>query len=104
MKSTAERCHELEDYALCNLNENKTVCDQKFNFTDSHQQTEVFLENKTMIYSSMYNYMAKMWCRKELEDGRILVFRYHYPKSSANNIVLVIQNELDMPPVADVWG
>ncbi|CAH2233547.1 jg13181 [Pararge aegeria aegeria] len=99
VESIPERCLELEDYAYCNLKNNKTVCDEKYNFTD----TDAILVNKTAIYSDIY-YMAKMWCRKILEDGQILVFRYHYPQSGTNSTLrLIIQDELDVTPADDVW-
>ncbi|XP_034840377.1 integrin beta-PS-like [Maniola hyperantus] len=98
-ESASTRCLELNDYAYCNFNENKTVCDEKYNFTD----TDVILVNKTSIYTHRW-FMAKMWCRKVLDDGRILVYRYHYPKSAISSTLrLIIQDELDMPAVADVW-
>ncbi|XP_052740856.1 integrin beta-PS [Bicyclus anynana] len=97
-ESATKRCAELEGYAYCNFNDNKTICDEKYNFTD----TDVILVNKTSIHSSAW-YMAKMWCEQVLDDGRILVFRYHYPKSSSTTMRLIIQDELDMPAVADIW-
>ncbi|OWR50970.1 integrin beta pat-3-like [Danaus plexippus] len=95
----AKRCKELEEYAYCNYNANKTICDEKFNHTD----TEVILVNKTEIYSADW-YMAKMWCRKYLDDGRILVFKYHYPNSTTtSSLLLIIQNELDMKSHVNLW-
>ncbi|CAH2240128.1 jg6382 [Pararge aegeria aegeria] len=95
----AERCAELQDFAYCNFKENKTYCDVKFSF----KNTDVVLSSKALMTSDDW-YMAKMWCRQVLDDGKILVFRYHYPKSATSSTLrLIIQNELDLPPVAQVW-
>ncbi|XP_052747157.1 integrin beta-PS [Bicyclus anynana] len=99
VESKANRCPELEDYAYCNLNMNKTTCDDKFNLTN----TDVIIVNKTTMYSDRW-YLAKMWCTKVLDNERILVFRYHYPKTASNStLLLIIQDELEDQPVADVW-
>ncbi|XP_046961775.1 integrin beta pat-3-like [Vanessa cardui] len=93
-----KRCKELEDFAYCNFNENKKDCDLKFNQTN----TEVTLVNKTEINSPDW-YMAKYWCRKVLEDEQIFVFKYYYSTSSNSKLHLIIQNELEKPPIANVW-
>ncbi|CAH2104939.1 unnamed protein product [Euphydryas editha] len=93
-----KRCKEFEDYAYCNLKESKTECDLKFNQTN----TEVTIVNKTEINSPDF-YMAKYWCRKVLEDEKIFVFKYYYSTTTNSKLHIIIQNELEMPPVADIW-
>lgn len=92
-----KRCKELEDFAYCNLKESKTECDLKFN----QSNTEITIVNKTEINSPDW-YMAKYWCKKVLEDEKIFVFKYYYSTATNNKLHLIIQNELEMPPVANV--
>ena len=91
-EEVAKRCKELEDYAYCNLKNNKTDCDSQYNITAA----KVTLVNKTEINSDEY-FEAKMWCNKIVEDNKIFMFKYYYPNLST--LRLIIQTELESPPV-----
>ncbi|XP_045511586.1 integrin beta-PS-like [Colias croceus] len=93
-----KRCKELEDYAYCNYNFNKTECDERYDQTS----TGVTFVNKTEIDTLEHQHKAK-WCRKALDDDSFLIFIYYYPPSSTNTLEIMIQKELELPIKADVW-
>ncbi|CAH0726453.1 unnamed protein product, partial [Brenthis ino] len=94
-EEVAKRCKELEDYAYCNLNNKKIECDEKYNLSDAI----VTIVNKTEINSPEY-FEANMWCKKIVEDGKAFIFKYHYPNLST--LRLIIQSDLETPPVANI--
>ncbi|CAK1549665.1 unnamed protein product [Leptosia nina] len=95
---TQKRCKELEDYALCNFNFNKTYCDEEY----EQATTGVTFLNKTEMNDPVHKYKAK-WCEKYVDDDRSLKFLYYYPPASINTLEVVIQNELNERGKADVW-
>ncbi|CAH0404642.1 unnamed protein product [Chilo suppressalis] len=96
---TEKRCKELEDYAACNLWNNKTYCDQlpEFNQTSN---TEVQVLSKGEINNMTWP--TAKWCYKKLENGTSIVFMNYHDKSN-NNLQLIIQKELEEESKRKIW-
>ncbi|XP_060805621.1 integrin beta-3 [Amyelois transitella] len=85
------RCKVLETIVECNYY-HKTNCNKDI-------RAVVGIVNRT-------NMNAKgrrgEWCKKTLENGTSIVFRHYYDKND-RKLHIVIQDQLEVPPEADVW-
>ncbi|CAB3248238.1 unnamed protein product [Arctia plantaginis] len=87
-------CKDLEDYVLCNVINDKNVCDEQYNTTD----TIVKFLNKTQINGPNWN--IAQYCKKRLENDSYIIFKYKYENG---NMVLGIQTEHELPPKANIF-
>lgn len=63
--------------------------------------TYVSIVNKTEFDSPEWQRATR--CKKELDDGGFILFKY-YHELMPRRLILIIQKEKEMPPVANVWG
>lgn len=96
---TTKRCKDLEDYAYCNYYKNKTDCDTKFKMAGEIEVTKV---NVSEITSPRW-YNAR-WCKKQVKDKAIIIFRFDYGQTFPNTVQLIIQKELNILPKSNTWG
>lgn len=89
-----ERCKQLEGYAVCNFLNNKDKCDDQF----KNNNTIVTFLNKTEFNGP--NWEGAQWCRKELENGSFVNFKYKYELGKLN---MGIQDEAEMPNEANKY-
>ncbi|XP_026757299.2 integrin beta-PS-like [Galleria mellonella] len=91
---TEKRCQELGEYIHCVMFNNKTYCDQIFHETE----TVIDMVSKTDNKSENWNVAQE--CNKALDNGTVILFRHYY---EGKKIHFLVQKELDVLPVANIW-
>ncbi|KOB67436.1 Integrin beta, partial [Operophtera brumata] len=90
-------CEQLADYAYCNFEKNtKTDCDTRFSQTPVNT---VNIMNRTEIEKLD----SVTGCKKILADENILVYKFKIDDKTGT-LILSIQDELESPPIADIWS
>lgn len=105
-----EECKKLEDYAKCNYNQKKDICDEKFEIAVD-KNIAVLVANRSELANTAV-WRTGTQCRALLDDGTFLLFKYNtdikssldiaYTKTS--KMLLMIQREVEIPPKADLLG
>ncbi|XP_053605364.1 integrin beta pat-3-like isoform X2 [Plodia interpunctella] len=84
------RCQELETQVHCTYYH--TTCNKDYDAV-------VDVVNRTEINSKQ---RQGEWCKKTLENGTWIVFRHYYDHTD-RKIHVIIQDQLEAPPKADIW-